>query len=137
MEKVADILGRKYPRFNFVAAHCYVSDALYQMVGENVDHLVVQEGDKFIGIITDHDIASKVLFDERALNTIPVKEFMSKTLPVAMPDDSLENCMQLMERFQVRHIVIYDDFTFKGVISSHDLMQEALSKRNGVPEASQ
>ena len=129
MEKVADVLERKYPQFNTVSPNCFVSDALYQMACENVDHLIVLEDDKFMGVLTDHDIASKVLFDERPLKNILVKEFMNRTLPVATSDDSLEHCMQLMERFNTKHLAVYDDFIFKGVVSSHDLLQQALSKR--------
>ncbi|MGN6163341.1 MAG: CBS domain-containing protein [Flavisolibacter sp.] len=129
MEKVADVLDRKYPQFNTVSPNCLVSDALYQMASENVDHLIVLEDEKFMGILTDHDIASKVLFDERPLKKIPVKEFMNRTLPVATSEDSLEHCMQLMERFNARHLAVYDSFIFKGVVSSHDIIQQALNKR--------
>ena len=59
---------------------------------------------------------------------------MSTYLPVATMSDSLEYCMQLMERYNVRHLVIYDRFEFKGVISSHDLMKQALSKRRAIFE---
>lgn len=129
MEKVADVLDRKYPQFNTVSPRCLVSDALYQMASENVDHLIVLEDEKFMGILTDHDIASKVLFDERPLKNIQVKEFMNRTLPVATSEDSLEYCMQLMERFNARHLAVYDSFIFKGVVSSHDIIQQALDKR--------
>ena len=129
MEKVADVLDRKYPQFNTVSPRCLVSDALYQMASENVDHLFVLEDEKFMSILTDHDIASKVLFDERPLKNIQVKEFMNRTLPVATSEDSLEYCMQLMERFNARHLAVYDSFIFKGVVSSHDIIQQALSKR--------
>lgn len=129
MEKVADVLDRKYPQFNTVAPESFVSDALYQMACENVDHLIVLNDDKFLGILTDHDIASKVLFDERPLKSIPVKEFMTRALPVATLEDSLEHCMQLMERFNTRHLAVYDSFVFRGVVSSDDLLKQALNKR--------
>jgi CBS domain-containing protein len=134
MEKVADVLDRKYPQFNTASPTCFVSDALYQMICENVDHLIVLDDDRFMGIITDHDIASKVLFDERPLKKVRVREFMNRTLPVATSEDSLEHCMQLMERFNARHLAIYDSFEFKGVVSSHDLMQQALTKRKATFE---
>lgn len=134
MERIAEVLGRKYPQFNTAVADCLVSDALYQMCSENVDYLIVLEDDKFQGIITDHDIASRILFENRPLNRIRVKEFMSRSLPVTTPDASLEQCMQLMERYNVRHIVIFDRFNFMGVIASHDLMHEALTKRNATFE---
>ena len=129
MERIADVLARKYPQFNTVSPHCLVSDALYQMTCENVDHLIVLEDYKFMGVLTEHDNATKVLFDERPLKTITVKEFMTRTLPVATSEDSLEHCMQLMERYNARHLAVYDSFIFRGVISAQDLMQQALSKR--------
>ncbi|HEU4469710.1 MAG TPA: CBS domain-containing protein [Flavisolibacter sp.] len=134
MERIADVLARKYPQFNTVVPDCLVSDALYQMCSENVDYLIVLENDKFLGIISDHDIASRILFEERPLNRIPVREFMSRTLPVTTPENSLEQCMQLMERYSVRHLAIFDHFVFRGVVSSHDLMQEALARRNATFE---
>src|SRR3954464_10733754 len=112
MEKIADVLARKYPQFNTVVPDCLVSDALYQMCSENVDFLIVLNDDKFQGVITDHDIASKILFENRPLNKIRVKEFMSRTLPVATSDSTLEYCMQLMERYSVRYIAVYDRFEF-------------------------
>ena len=134
MERIADVLDRKYPQFNTVVPDCLVSDALYQMCSENVDFLIVLDDERFQGIITDHDIASKVLFANKPLNKIPVKEFMSKTLPVATPEASLEYCMQLMERYSVKHLAIFDKFTFRGVVSSYDLMQQALNKRSATFE---
>lgn len=128
MERIADVLARKYPQFNTAVPGCLVSDALYQMCSENVDFLIVLEGDKFQGVITDHDIASKILFENRPLNKIFVREFMSKTLPVCTPDTSLQQCMQLMERYGVRHLAVFDHFNFRGVISLHDLMHEALNR---------
>lgn len=136
MEKIADVLDRKYPQFNTVTPDCFVSDALYKMCSENVDYLIVLEDNKFQGIITDHDIASKILFEHRPLNRIEVREFMSRTLPVATSDSSLEYSMQLMERYNVRHLAIFDRFTFRGVISSYDLMQEAFSQRSSNYEES-
>ena len=134
MERIADVLARKYPQFNTVVPDCLVSDALYQMCSENVDFLIVIEDDRFQGVITDHDIASKILFEERPLNKIFVREFMCRTLPVTTPDTTLEQCLQLMERYNVRHIAIFEHFIFKGVVSSYDLIHEALSDRSAVFE---
>lgn len=134
MEHVAELLTRIYPQFNTAAANCRVSDALYQMCSENVDYLIILEDNKFMGIITDHDIASRILFENRPLNQVEVREYMNTTLPVATPETSLHQCMQLMERYNVRHLAIYDHFDFKGVVSSYELMQEALNKRSGLFE---
>ncbi|TCZ73254.1 CBS domain-containing protein [Flaviaesturariibacter aridisoli] len=129
MEKVADVLRHKYPQFNSTSSRRKITEALHQMHCENVDYLIVLDEERFMGILTEHDIAEKVLYRSGELEHATVKEFMSTYLPVATTNDTLEYCMQLMERYNVRHVAIYDRFNFKGVVSSHDLMKQALSKR--------
>lgn len=129
MAKVSEILDRKYPQFNTVSPNHLVSDALYQMCAENVDYLIVNDDDKFLGILTEHDVTNKVLFANKPLDEIRVHEFLNKNLPVASPDDSLAYCMQLLERHNSRYVAVYNDFTFKGIVSANDLMQEMLAKR--------
>lgn len=121
MEKVAEILDRKHPQFNTITADALVSDALYQMCCENTDFLIVLNEGRFQGVISDHDIASKVLFANRPLNQIEVKEFMNRTLPVATSENSQSYCLQLMEKYHARHVAIFDDFNFRGVLSAQDL----------------
>jgi|SRR5579875_498199 len=130
MERVADVLGQKYPQFNTVSPNHSINDALYQMCCENVEYLIVLDDRKFLGVLTEHDIANKVLFNKKPLNEILVKDFMSSRLPVATVSDQLEYCMQLMERHNARFIALYDNFDFKGVLSYYDLMQQALKKRH-------
>lgn len=132
MEKVADLLAHKPSRFNYVSSACLVSDALYQMTCENIDHLVVLEADHFQGIITHYDVASKILSEHRPLNKIKVVEFMNHTLPSVTSDASLQSCMKQMEQHNVRHLVVFDQFDFKGVVSAYDLMQEALHRRDPI-----
>jgi len=134
MKKVADVLDRKYPQFNTVLPDCLVSDALYQMSCENVDFLIVLEDEKLLGILSDHDIATKVLFAPKPLNQTHVREFMSSPFPIVSENDSIQHCMQIAERYHAQHIVVYDCFSFKGVVTMHDLMTHALNIRAGVLE---
>ena len=129
MERIADILRHKFPQFNTTSSRRKITEALHQMHCENVDYLIVLDDERFMGILTEHDIAEKVLYRAGELENATVTDFMSTYLPVATLNDTLEYCMQLMERYNVRHVAIYDRFNFKGVVSSHDLMKQALSKR--------
>jgi predicted transcriptional regulator len=137
MECIADVLRHKYPQFNTTSPRRSINEALHQMRCENVDHLIVMDDERFLGVLTEHDIVDKMLYRSSGLDQATVKEFMSTYLPMVTLNDSLEYCMQLMERHNVRHLVIYDRFTFKGVVSSHDLMKQALSKRKLVFEDEQ
>jgi predicted transcriptional regulator len=134
MERIADVLGRKYPQFNTVSPQHFVSDALYHMCAENVDFLIVLDNERFVGIITGNDIANKVLFMDKPLNEVKVMDVTNRNLPVSTLDDSIEYGMQLLERYNTKYLAVYDRFDFKGIVTSYDLMQEALSKRKTVFE---
>lgn len=133
MEKVADVLKCRYPQFNTAAPDCLVSDALYQMVSANYDYLIVMDAGGFQGVLSEHDIAAKVLFDDRPLREIRVSEFTNRTLPVATEEDTPEYCLQLLEQFGARYLAVYDRFTFKGVLSSQDLVFGTLHAEEGKP----
>ncbi|ANE49358.1 cyclic nucleotide-binding/CBS domain-containing protein [Flavisolibacter tropicus] len=134
MERVADVLRAKYPQFNTIGPNRSIHDALHQMHCENVDHLIVLDDERFVGLLTEHGITEKIIYRSRDLDTATVKEFMTTYLPVATFNDSLEQCMQLMERHNTRFIAVYDRFDFMGVVSSHDLMKQALNKRKATFE---
>ena len=128
MEKVADVLGRKFPQFNTVHPNHFVSDALHQMAAENVDYLIVLDDERLLGIICSNDIANKVLLADKQLNDVKVCDCTNKNLPVVTLDDSVEYSMELLERYNAKYLAVYESFDFKGIVSSSDLMQQTLSK---------
>ena len=76
-----------------------VSDALNRMNYENIDFLIVMDDEQFLGLLTEHDIASKAIMNFRPLNKILVTEMMNTQLPVISSEDTLERCMKLMRLF--------------------------------------
>lgn len=130
METINHVLEQRHPQFNTISPEAAVSDALHQMTCENIDFLVVIKDERFSGVISEHDIASKILTRDIPLRDIKVKEFMTRTLPVATSSDSIEHGLQMLERFNARYLAIFDNFDFKGIISLHDLMHQALNKNN-------
>lgn len=129
METLTSVLGRNFPQFNTITANTTVRDALYKMYCEHVDYLIVLEDDKYAGLLTEHDVAGKVLFSDKPLQQTFVKEFMTTEVPVVTADDSLEYAMQLLEHYNARYLAVYNSFDFKGIISAQDLMRQALRKR--------
>lgn len=129
MEKVADVLRHKFPQFNTSSPNRLLTEALNQMHCENTDYLIIIDNERFVGLLTEHGIIEKLIYRSREMETAVVKDFMTTFLPIATLNDTLEYCMQLMERYNVRHLAVYDRFTFKGIVSAYDLMKETLSKR--------
>lgn len=136
MEKLSNVLDRNYPQFNTVNTTASVKDALYKMYCEHVDYLIVLENDQFMGILTEHNVAGKVLFSDKPLQNTLVKEFMTTDAPVVTAEDSIEYAMQLLEHSKAHYLAVYEDFTFRGIISAQDLMRQALKERHSAFENS-
>jgi len=133
MEKIANILARKYPHFHTITPQSTVAQAIRQMQCENVDYLIVlDDKENFRGIISDHDIASKAIMKKKNLNKLKVSEVINSQLPMATTNDSVEHCMQLMLQYKTRHIAIFENFSFCGVVTGDDIIEEAVSHRHEI-----
>jgi CBS domain-containing protein len=129
MEKVSTILERRHRYFNTTSPTCMVSDALYKMCFENVDHLIVMENEKYVGIISEHDVTSKLMFINQPLNKIYVKDVMNTGLPVSNTTDTIEHVMLQMRQHNIRYLPVFEGINFKGIITSDDIIQEAVFNR--------
>jgi CBS domain-containing protein len=130
MEKITNILQRKEPHFHTVSPASTAELALSQMCCENVDYLVVvDEEERYIGLITEHDIATKVMYANRPMVKTTVKDIMNGRLPVATTDDTVERCMQLMRQHHIRYLPVFENFLFRGIVSSEDILEEAVNNR--------
>lgn len=130
MQKLLTILSRKQPHFHNVSSSSFVSDALSQMSCQNLDYLVVvDDNENFAGVLTEHDITTKVMFNNSPLNKTVVRDVMNRQLPHATGSDTVEGCMQLMQQHHVRFVPVFEDFNFIGVVSSEDILAEAVYNR--------
>jgi CBS domain-containing protein len=130
MEPITSILDRKQMHLHIVSPESLVTDALQQMSSENVDYLIVIDDDgRFLGLLTDHDIATKIIFGRKPLNKTLVREIMNTRLPVVTTDDTVEKCMRTMKQHNVRFLPVFDGFDFKGIVSSDDIIYEVVENR--------
>lgn len=132
MEKITSILIRKPRNFHSISPNAPVRDALSQMCAENIDHLLVMEDNRFMGIISEHDIATKALSIKMSLNKQMVKDVMNHSLPMLTTEDSIHRCMKLMRQHNIRYVPVFDGFSFAGVVSSDDILQEIMFSRSDI-----
>ncbi|MGK2861470.1 MAG: CBS domain-containing protein [Chitinophagaceae bacterium] len=130
MENVTVLLAKKQSHFNKISPNCTISDALCRMSCQNTDYLIVMDDDeRFLGLLTEHDIATKTIFNNRSITLTKVNQMMNTRLPAADSGDTVEDCMCLMKRFNVRYIPVFNNLNFLGVVSSEDIIQEAVNHR--------
>lgn len=133
MEKVTGILANKQLHFKKISPHCSISDALCRMSSQHTEYLIViDDNEKFLGLLTEHDIASKSIFTNLPLSRIKVKEMMNTRLPIADVNDTVETCMKLMKQFRVHYVPVFDELEFIGVVSTDDILEAAVSNGAGI-----
>lgn len=133
MEKVTEILARKLPHFKLISPDKTISDALCMMSSQNTEYLIVMDDNKnFLGLLTEHDIASKTIFPNRPLSKTFVKEVMNTRLPFADAGDTVEECMKTMKRYNIRYLPVFHNLSFLGIVSTEDILEEALSHRSAI-----
>ena len=132
MRTVANILMSKPPAFNFVEPEAKVIEALQIMNSVNLSYLVVIKEEKFYGIFSERDYSRNVILKGLHSDTCAVKEVMSLSLPVIGMQETVEQCMQLLNSHKTRYLVVFDDNNFKGVITLNDVLREALNSKEMV-----
>lgn len=130
MECLANILNRKFSLFNTVTPRHSLRDALYQMNCENLDYLVVQEDNVFVGILSEQDVAHKLFRSSKPIDNLFVSDIMNCSIPVGDASDSVESAMEVLNQYDSRYLAVFDQLEFKGIVSEKDLLKQTLSHRN-------
>ena len=133
MQKVGTIIDRKQNRFNKILPGASLSDALGLMNSRNDECLaVIDDKGLFSGLLTEHDIARKTSLSKRSLSDMLVADIMNTQFPFVDVNDTVEHCMQLMKRFHIRYLPVFDLRSFRGIISTDDILEEAIYFRTGI-----
>jgi CBS domain-containing protein len=88
-----------------------------------VGSLIVDDGSRYIGIVTDSDLSRKAVAKGLDPNTTTVTSCMSKSLVTIEEDELLSEAMGLMKKQGIRHLPVTADGTIIGVLSVADLLR--------------
>jgi CBS domain-containing protein len=77
---------------------------------------------EIIGIVTDRDLAIKVVAESRDPNRTMVSDVMTQTIVVCREDDDLSSAIAAMEEYQIRRVPVIDrGGRLVGIISQADV----------------
>ena len=123
MNQLSEILGEKGHDVLEIEADASVFEAVKQMVEANVGSLLVTEGGKITGIVTERDYLRRVTLHDRTDKDTAVREIMSSQLIVATPETPVDECMALMTDRRIRHVPVVEGGEVVGVVSIGDLVK--------------
>jgi CBS domain-containing protein len=109
-----------------------VSYAAKMMRDENVGLAPIVDGDKLVGMVTDRDIAVRVVAEGKDPETTKVMDIASRELITIDPQQDLDEALHLMARHQVRRLpVVEEDGKLVGVVAQADVAEHAPGKKTG------
>lgn len=129
MSHVRDILNAKQKKIHSISPDATVYDALKLMSEKEIGALIVMDGDKVVGILSERDYARKIILQGKTSKDTLVKEAMSSHLFHVKPENTVEECMILMTGKHVRHLPVFDKGKFVGVISIGDVVKSIISHK--------
>ncbi|OFZ87046.1 MAG: hypothetical protein A3F74_11400 [Betaproteobacteria bacterium RIFCSPLOWO2_12_FULL_62_58] len=110
-----------------IAPDARVYDALQVMAEKNIGALLVLEGGKLVGIITERDYARKVILKGKSSLDTPVREIMTDKVVCVQASETAETCMALITENRIRHLPVMEGDKLIGVVSIGDLVKEVIS----------
>jgi CBS domain-containing protein len=126
---VKDILNKKGDQVYSVAPNETVYDAIKKMADLNIGALIVLDGDKVAGIISERDYRNKVILKGRASSTTPVKDIMVNQVFCVNSSDDIRLCMSLMTEKKIRHLPVLDESKLAGMISIGDVVKAVIDEQ--------
>ena len=117
-----------------------VAYAAKMMRDEDVGLAPIVEGDKLIGMLTDRDIAIRVVAEGKDPDQVKVREVASKQVVTIDPQQDLDEALRIMAMHQVRRLpVVEEDGKLVGVVAQADVAREGDDTKTGalVEEISQ
>ena len=103
-----------------------VYNALRLMADKGVGALVVMEGERMVGIMSERDYARKVILQGKASKETPVREIMTQRVFTIHPDQTVEEAMDLMVTKHIRHLPVVETDAVIGVISIMDTTRSVI-----------
>ena len=107
MSDVAKVLEGKGSEVLTIDAEATVFEAIKRMVEANVGALLVTDGGRVAGIVTERDYLRRVTIEGRTEEETPVREIMTSPLVYVTPETSVEECMAVMTERRIRHLPVF------------------------------
>ncbi|EGD11248.1 putative signal-transduction protein containing cAMP-binding and CBS domains [Xanthomonas vesicatoria ATCC 35937] len=119
-------MGTKQVEVFAVAADAAVIEAIRLMAERGIGAVLVMDGERLVGIVSERDYARKVVLRDRSSATTSVAEIMSSQVVTVSPSETVERCMQLMTDGRFRHLPVVENGRVQSVISIGDLVKAVI-----------
>lgn len=100
-----------------------LKDAAQIMAHSNVNSLLVKEGDKAVGIVTDEDLVKKVIAKGLDPKKTKIKDVMETELITIAPGKDIYEAMQIMRNHNIRQLPVIEKGKLVGFLTAKDILK--------------
>jgi len=124
---ISAILNQKGREIFTVSPDATVFDAVSLLADKNVGAVLVMDGERLVGLLSERDYTRKVMLRGKRSRETTVAEIMSTDLKTVQPREAVDECLRLMTDKRVRHLPVLDGEKVVGIISIGDLVKWVIS----------
>ncbi|KRA14734.1 MULTISPECIES: CBS domain-containing protein [unclassified Lysobacter] len=126
MRTVRQLLEAKASEVFAIGPDAPVIDAIRLMAEKRIGAVLVMEGPRLTGILSERDYARKVVLQGRSSADTPVRDIMTAEVVSVGLEDSAERCMQIVTDRRIRHLPVVHGGQVQGVVSIGDLVKAVI-----------
>lgn len=127
---ISEILDHKGSTVWTISPEATVFEAIQMMSDKNIGAVLVTEGDKLIGIVSERDYTRKVALKGKTSKELRVHEITSESVLSVTPQHTIEECLRLMTERRVRHLPVLENDRILGIVSIGDLVNWTISAQH-------
>ena len=126
MRTVRQLLDTKSPEIHSISPDAPVIDAIRLMAERRIGALLVMDGPRLAGMLSERDYARKIVLQGRSSRDTMVREIMTADVVSVSPEDNSDRCMQLVTDSRIRHLPVVENGQVIGLISIGDLVKATI-----------
>jgi CBS domain-containing protein len=129
MKTINDLLKEKGHAIYSVAPSQTVLHAVNVLDEKHIGALLVMDGDRLSGVVSERDVARKVILREKAASEVPVSEIMTERVVCARASLTIEEAMAIMTDKRIRHLPVVENDKVIAVVSIGDLVKALIEEQ--------
>ena len=129
-ETISTLLHSKGNEVVSVSVDSTVFEAIEKMAENHIGALLVFDGNRLSGIVSERDYARKVILKGRHSHDTQVREIMSSPVHSVTPERTVDECLCLMTKERIRHLPIVENEKVLGLVSMGDLVKWIISSQS-------
>lgn len=129
MTTIRQLLDDKGTEVWSISPDAWVYDAVALMAEKEIGALIVIEGGRIVGLVSERDYARKVILKGRVSRETQVRDIMTTRVVYAHPEQTVEECMAILTDQRIRHLPVMDQEKLIGIISIGDLVKAIINEQ--------